>query len=784
MSIQPGALVGRYRVVREIGQGDFVAVYRAYDAEQRRLVTLKVLHAAQSQDAAVAQRFQQEAAAAMRLAGHPHVLNVYATGQVEGRLFVATEFLPGATLDQCLSAPLDLALAARVVAAVAAALDAAHNVGLVHRDLKPANVVLGRDGRIAVADFGIAGLVSLAKRPTQAIRVLGTPEYLAPEIATGASLSPASDQYALAVMAYEMLTGRRPFEGDDPLAVLYAHTHQPPPPPTTLRPDLPPAVDDVILRALAKEPQQRFPTCATFAAALGEALAQPARQPQPEPPPADRALDALVERARELARAGDCATALRAVQVALAVVPEDQRLLALQTELEEEQRFAERYERALLHVRAHEWRPAREILNALYAERPDYRDVAELRAQAFAAIQQQWEKEQRLRPEHDPLALASGLAEPKPSDAGAGRAERGNGAARRESGPRPDGAERQPTRAERRAAERLADELGWRYDAALAAMQDGNWRTAVAILESLYERAPSFRDVARLLKQARRALAQEMRGAAGPPPPRTYRPARFLRGVLVTLLETSRKLRLPKRHRVAAEDEALLAAAAAEPLAAAPQAGAGEPIAASPPQTAQAAPTPATAAAQPAEEQGPAAAAIPAAQDSAAAAPPSAATLAGQAHSLATAPETTTLATAAGLAAAGDAHGAASRPPSADDELPAADRPDDQTPPAEPTTAAAPPATADEAAPPAAQDTQPGATADSPSARAAATAERPARGAEGQSPPRRGAPALPATAGNLGRQAPAPGENNASGTDRPGPGVATPPAEQPEATRG
>ncbi|MBI2322811.1 MAG: serine/threonine protein kinase, partial [Chloroflexi bacterium] len=380
MSIHAGALVGRYRVVREVGEGDFATVCRAYDAEQRRLVTIKILHAGQSQDATVAQRFQQEAAAAMRLAGHPHVLGVYATGQVEGRLFVVAEFLAGATLDRCLSAPLDLALAARVVTAVAAALDAAHGVGLVHRDLSPAHVVLGRDGRIAVADFGVAGLVSLAKRPTQAIRVLGTPEYLAPELATGASPSPASDQYALAVVAFEVLAGQRPFQGDDPLAVLYAHTHEQPLAPTTLRPDLPPAVDDVVLRALAKDPLQRFPTCAAFAAALAEALGLPSGPQRSEPPPTDRTLDALVERTRGLVRSGDFATALRALQVALAVLPEDQRLRDLQAELDEEQRFAERYERALLHVRAHEWRPAREILNGPYAERPDYRDAADLRA--------------------------------------------------------------------------------------------------------------------------------------------------------------------------------------------------------------------------------------------------------------------------------------------------------------------------------------------------------------------------------------------------------------------
>lgn len=563
MAIAPGTTIGRYRVLREVGRGDFVAVYRALDMVQRCAVTMKVLEGSPGPDDAVAQRFQQEAEAALRLGSHPHLLTVHTAGRIEGNLFIVMEFLPGVTLEQSLSGPLELALTAKIVAAVAAALDAAHSVGLVHRDVKPANILLGRGGRIVLTDFGIAGLVSAARRPTQAIRVLGTPEYLAPELVNGGLPSPQSDQYALAVVAYELLTGSRPFPEREPLAVLYAHAHVPPPPPTTLRSELPPEVDAVLLRALAKEPTARFRDCTALATALREALgladvAAPAEAGAGPPAPDDTPLVTLVEKARELVQAGEGPAALRAVQAARAVMPDDERLQQLAAEIEAEVRLAERYDRALRHLRAHDWLAAREILNALYAERPDYRDVAALRAQAFAAIRQAWEKEERLRGGRDPFAAAEG--DNGRGDAGGSAANGAPGA----SGP----ARRTRPRS---AQERLDEELSWRYDAAVTAIGDGNWRTALLILEGISERAPQYRDVPMLLRRVRIALARQERGAFDGdwPAKLTYRPARFLRRVFSELLQQSR--RRFRRHRdLEADLLAELGAAGAAASATAP----------------------------------------------------------------------------------------------------------------------------------------------------------------------------------------------------------------------
>ncbi|MBI4507599.1 MAG: serine/threonine protein kinase [Chloroflexi bacterium] len=575
MNIRPGMTVARYRILKEVGEGAFATVYRAYDAQHRRYVALKVLKSEHHEESEMAQRFRREVAAALRLAGHPHIVNVFALGQLDRMLYIAMEFIEGASLTEWLVEPMALDLVAKSVAAVASGLDAAHSVGIIHRDVKPSNVMVTRDGRVVLSDFGIAGLVASAEQLTQFGSVMGTPEYLAPEMASGVQASPASDQYALAVMAFELLTGRRPFGGVSALAILYAHVHEQPAPPSRLRPELPPAADAVVLRGLAKTPEQRYESCMAFAAALSQALGMPL--PEHGPTRVGSTLDALIIKARELVASGDHDGAMRAVEAALKLLPGDQRLYDLQTEIQDDRRLAERYERGVRHLQAREWLAAREIFNSLYAERPDYRDVAELRKQAFAGIAQEWQKGERTARPRKPVDSKGGLVRGIAGRGEGGRAEGPAGAR--------EGAAHGTARAEaeeRRAApvppplpqkspdEEELDDLLWRFQAAKSAIASRDWRTAMAILDSLNKRLPELRDinrqiflglrkprtpdeknaptlkeVTRLLKEGRAALDEEARTAeaAGPAGIRHYRPARFLRSALSGLLSVTRKPR-------------------------------------------------------------------------------------------------------------------------------------------------------------------------------------------------------------------------------------------------
>lgn len=600
--------VGRYRVLREVGEGAFATVYRAYDTQHRRYVALKVLKAEHHEESEMAQRFRREVAAALRLAGHPNIVNVYALGQFERALYIAMEFIEGTSLTDWLVEPVALEQVAKVIVAVAAALDAAHSVGIIHRDVKPSNVMVTRDGRVILSDFGIAGLLASAEQLTQSGSVMGTPEYLAPELINGAQASPASDQYALAVMTYELLTGRRPFGGATALAMLYAHVHEQPAPPSALRQDLPAAVDAVVLRGLSKAPAQRYETCLAFATALCQAFGVPV--PEHGPTRVGSTLDALITKARELAASGDYDGAARAVEAGLKLLPDDPRLQALHGELQEERRLAERYERGLRHLQAREWLAAREIFNGLYAERPDYRDVAELRKQAFAGIAQEWQKGERLARPRKPVQEAGG----PPRGLGArGEERRAEGAAASREGtaqgaPRAEGEERkaapaQPAKPERSPEEEELDDLIWRFDAAKSAILRGDYRTAMPILESLHKRLPELRDsnrelflglrrprtpeeknaptlkeVTRLIKEGRAALDAEARSTpgAGLLGIRHYRPARFLSGALAGLLRVTKKRRPDARNDAVLEDEPAGAEQPTSPTATPPSDGDGQ----------------------------------------------------------------------------------------------------------------------------------------------------------------------------------------------------------------
>ena len=286
--LRPGSRVAGYLLADLVGVGGMAVVFRARDEGLGRTVALKVLAGNLAGDQAARERFTREARTVANVE-HPHIIPVYAAGQADGLLYIAMRFVEGADLHALIHSggPLPPRRAAAFVSDMASALDAAHAVGVVHRDVKPANVLVdarpGRPEHGYLTDFGVARVMRSTGGLTIAGQFIGTPNYGAPEQINGTTVDGRTDQYALACVAYELLTGSVPFKREDPMMVLYAHAYTAPPLLTAARPDLPAAVDAVLARGLAKQPGQRYDTCGEFADALREALGLDPYDPRRSP---------------------------------------------------------------------------------------------------------------------------------------------------------------------------------------------------------------------------------------------------------------------------------------------------------------------------------------------------------------------------------------------------------------------------------------------------------------------------------------------------------------------
>ncbi|MCP3958247.1 MAG: protein kinase [bacterium] len=264
-----GQRFGRYRIESCLGAGGMAEVFRATDDKLDRQVAIKVVLPAFAAEEQFQVRFVHEARAVARLE-HPNILPIYDFGEHGGMPFLVMPLIEGGTLaDRMLGRPLPPAQVVAWVGDLASALDAAHAAGVLHRDIKPGNVLIGREERLFLADFGIAKMCD-ATRLTRTGTVVGTPVYMAPEVAAGRPATSDSDRYSLAVMAYEMLAGRPPFEGENVLSILHQHATSPVPPITTRVADLPPGVDEALDLALRKDPETRPGTCRAFADGLAE----------------------------------------------------------------------------------------------------------------------------------------------------------------------------------------------------------------------------------------------------------------------------------------------------------------------------------------------------------------------------------------------------------------------------------------------------------------------------------------------------------------------------------
>jgi eukaryotic-like serine/threonine-protein kinase len=269
---QDTVVAGRYRLLGRLGSGGMADVWCAEDSMLNRRVALKFLHPRFAQDEQFVERFRREASAAAGLQ-HPNVVGVFDRGTFDRTHYIAMEYVEGASLKELIERGLSVGEAIEIVRQVLAGVRYAHERGIVHRDLKPQNVLVDSEGRARVTDFGIAR--AGASEITQTGSVLGTAQYLSPEQAQGLPVTAASDMYSVGVMLYETLTGRVPFDADSPVTVALKQVSERPRPPSELNPAVSRALDGVVMRALAKDPANRFASAEEFSQALDAAEADP-----------------------------------------------------------------------------------------------------------------------------------------------------------------------------------------------------------------------------------------------------------------------------------------------------------------------------------------------------------------------------------------------------------------------------------------------------------------------------------------------------------------------------
>jgi eukaryotic-like serine/threonine-protein kinase len=262
MGATPQILLGRYELGPLLGAGGMAEVFEGHDRLLARRVAIKILLAQYAHDPAFLARFRREAQSAASLS-HPNIVGVFDTGSEGDTWFIVMEYVDGRTLKDIIRAEgaLYWSRAAEVAADVAAALAVAHARGIVHRDVKPGNVMLTTEGKVKVMDFGIAR-ASAVPSITQTSAVVGTAQYIAPEQAQGLEVDARTDVYALGCCLYEMVTGQVPFNGPTPVAIAYRHVREDPTPPRALNPDVPVALEQVCLKAMAKRPEDRYQTAA------------------------------------------------------------------------------------------------------------------------------------------------------------------------------------------------------------------------------------------------------------------------------------------------------------------------------------------------------------------------------------------------------------------------------------------------------------------------------------------------------------------------------------------
>jgi eukaryotic-like serine/threonine-protein kinase len=298
---------GRYRIMRKLGSGGMANVYLAEDQELGRRVAIKILNDRHANDDQFVERFRREAKNAAGLS-HPNIVSIYDRGEAEGTYYIAMEYLDGRSLKELIVSrgPAPINVAIDYVRQILGALRFAHRNGIVHRDIKPHNVLVDGEGRLKVTDFGIAR--AGASQMTEAGSIIGTAQYLSPEQAKGAPVDQTSDLYSVGIVLYELLTGVVPFTGDTPVEIAMKHLSAVPDPPSAHRSEIPHELDKVVMRALAKDPHERYQTSEEFDADLARVAAGGRVSPATEeaataiisrPPPAPSGAPTAVTQLRQ-----------------------------------------------------------------------------------------------------------------------------------------------------------------------------------------------------------------------------------------------------------------------------------------------------------------------------------------------------------------------------------------------------------------------------------------------------------------------------------------------------
>lgn len=297
MALVEGQMLGPYRVVSRLGHGGMATVYKGYHERLNRHVAIKVVQPGLVQEPASLARFEREAQIVAQLE-HPHIVPIYDFAEHEGQPYLVMKHIDGLTLKALLSqGPLSLDAIVGLMTAIASALDYAHARGVLHRDIKPSNILIGQDGTPYITDFGLARIAHSGDSTLSENMLLGTPQYISPEQAMGdRALTPQADLYSLGVILYELVVGRVPFNAETPYATIHDQIYTPLPPPRDLNPDVSPAIEAVLMKALAKNPADRYPSAMAMVDAFRAATANvdaatmrqpvaPARGPRRDPTP-------------------------------------------------------------------------------------------------------------------------------------------------------------------------------------------------------------------------------------------------------------------------------------------------------------------------------------------------------------------------------------------------------------------------------------------------------------------------------------------------------------------
>lgn len=275
MGFAVGEAVGPYKIVEYVGQGGMATIFKAYQATLDRYVALKVIHPALKEDPSFTTRLKREAAIIANL-NHPNIVTVYDFGEFEGIPFLVLRFIEGKTLKAVLQDQrLETSQILEIIRPVAEALTYAHTRGVLHRDVKPSNILIDPEGHVYLTDFGLARLLRTGESTLSRDMLIGSPQYISPEQAKGENADVRSDIYALGIVLFEMFTGRVPFSGETPYATIIAQINDPLPPPRSFNPTIPPAVEQVLLKALAKNPGERYSSVREMIRALQNAVRGP-----------------------------------------------------------------------------------------------------------------------------------------------------------------------------------------------------------------------------------------------------------------------------------------------------------------------------------------------------------------------------------------------------------------------------------------------------------------------------------------------------------------------------